>query len=96
MGALLHAVMSERDPERAEACRQAEEADALRGLAEFRTATFFQAKYGRRRYFLSQRDADAYDAGFTAFRSGRPMPQFSTPEWSGWVDAEKRELRGEA
>ncbi len=92
MGYLLHSVMSARDPKRAEACRQADEADALRGLAGFQPARFFQAKCGRRRSFLSQRDADAYDAGWGAYRTRLDVEvHLNTPFSQGWFDAEDHE-----
>lgn len=92
MGYLLHSVMSARDPQRAEACRQADEADALRGLAGFQPARFFQAKCGRRRSFLSQRDADAYDAGWGAYRTRLDVEvHLNTPFSQGWFDAEDHE-----
>lgn len=92
MGYLLHSVMSARDPQRAEACRQADEADALRGLAGFQPARFFQAKCGRRRSFLSQRDADAYDAGWAAYRLRQDVDfTLNTPFSKGWFDAEEHE-----
>lgn len=95
MGALLHAVMSARDPLRAEACRQADEADTVSALAGFRPAKFFQAKRGRRRQFLSQRDADAYDAGWSAYRLREDSDfHLNTPFSQGWFDAESFEEQG--
>lgn len=92
MGYLLHSVMSARDPQRAEACRQADEADRERDLAQFQPARFFQARTGARRHFLSQRDADAYDAGWAAYRLRQDVDfTLNTPFSKGWFDAEEHE-----
>ncbi len=48
---------------------------------------FVPARTGRRRTFLSTRDADAYDGGVRDFHAGLPEPQPMSPAASGWRDA---------
>ncbi len=51
-------------------------------------ADVFRAALGRRRPFLSQADADAYDAGFLAYGHGDPSSGVFGPRLAGWLDAE--------
>lgn len=48
----------------------------------------YRATLGRRRSFLSQADADAYDDGVRDHAAGHPAPTGYTPKLQGWVDAE--------
>jgi hypothetical protein len=49
---------------------------------------FFTARTGRRRQFLSQGDADAYDRGYASFESlSDPPPLDRGPFGDGWFDA---------
>ena len=48
----------------------------------------YLAKFGRRRPFLSQADADAYDQGFNAYSRGEPSSGVFGPALAGWLDAE--------
>lgn len=49
---------------------------------------FFYARLGRRRQFLSQSDADAYDAGYSSFQHlSDPPPLDRGPFGDGWFDA---------
>jgi hypothetical protein len=51
--------------------------------------TTYRAKYGRRREFLSESDARAYDQGFADFRDGKELTsEINTPHSAGWFDAE--------
>jgi hypothetical protein len=53
-----------------------------------KTPQFFNARTGRRRQFLSQSDADAYDAGYASFQHfSDPPPLDRGPFGDGWFDA---------
>lgn len=53
--------------------------------------TLHRARHGRRRSFLSERDARAYDEGYMAFQGGEEVPPpINTPRSQGWFDAEQR------
>lgn len=81
MSALLDAVL---DPVRAEDCRKSDE------LLPKPPATF-QARSGRRRVFLSQADANAYDAGYASYPCG-DIPAIHTPGSMGYFDHESRDF----
>jgi hypothetical protein len=51
---------------------------------------FIDATLGDRRTHLSQRDADAYDAGVLSHGRGEPAPAYMTPMARGWHDAAAR------
>lgn len=46
----------------------------------------YQSQRARRRTFLSQRDADAYDRGAASFPDPLDLKLLSTPFGSGWHD----------
>jgi hypothetical protein len=48
---------------------------------------FYAAQTGRRRAFLSQADARAYDAGWRSFAEGSAQPSHHGPFHDGWFDA---------
>jgi hypothetical protein len=51
---------------------------------------FYRAARGRRHWFLSVRDADAYDRGHANFPQ-RPQVPEGSPEWAGYSDAKAGE-----
>jgi hypothetical protein len=56
--------------------------------AAIKAPQFFMARTGRRRQFLSQRDADAYDRGYASFQSISDAPPLDRgPFGDGWFDA---------
>ena len=60
--------------------------------AEFRAALTYRAQCGRRREFLSQSDADAYDDGYSA-KYGFDMERINQggPYVMGWYDWEQEQ-----
>ena len=52
----------------------------------------YRATLGRRRPFLSQSDADAYDGGFLSYSKGKAATDRYGPELAGWLDAEMQYL----
>jgi hypothetical protein len=59
----------------------------IRAMKREQGVQFFRARLGRRRSFLSQRDADQYDAGFDSFVSlSDPPPLEYGPFADGWFD----------
>jgi hypothetical protein len=56
--------------------------------AAIKAPQFFMARTGRRRQFLSQSDADAYDRGYASFQSTSDAPPLDLgPFGDGWFDA---------
>jgi hypothetical protein len=61
--------------------------DRSEGVAQV-SPDVYLAQFGRRRPFLSQSDADAYDQGFLAYSRGEPSSGRFGPQLAGWLDAE--------
>lgn len=89
MSALLDRVL---DPVRLEQCREGEHASTEHAIAR-RVPVIYHSTQGRCRGFLSQRDADEYDAGWRSFHPGATPPDtVRTPRNMGFFDAESEHL----